>query len=126
MIRMARIGLESCNLPLTHFLDQAPSPEMGMANSVDKALVRSDYREPDLSDEQEPKTRTIGNPKRRQTRRNAGTQRPLTMLTNNPDRIVANAGMPARGSSALWGAPSPRVDALSRCKRLCCLLGTER
>lgn len=75
MIMFTRIGLESSGLPPNLFSDQALSPEMGMANSVDKAPVRSDYREPDRSDEQEPKTRTIGNRKRPQTRRNAGTQR---------------------------------------------------
>ena len=52
---------------------QAPSPEMGMANPVDKAV--------DPSDDQEPKIRTIGNRNRRQTRRIAGLQRPLTILT---------------------------------------------
>ena len=126
MIRMARIGLESCNLPLTRFLDQALSPEMGMANSVDKALACSDYQEPDCSDEQEPETRTIGNPNRPQTRRIAAPQRPLTLLTNNPSRIVANVELPARGSSALWVAPSPRASFLGRCKQPNSLLGIER
>ncbi len=126
MNRMARIGLESCNLPLTRFLDQALSPEMGMANSVDKALVRSDYREPDCSDEQEPETRTIGNRKRPQTRRNAGTQRPLTILTTILIGLLLTRGAPARGSSALWGAPSPRAFAFDRCNHSSTLLGVRR
>ncbi len=60
MIGLTRTGMESSRLLHTHFLDQALSPEMGMANSVDKALACSDYQEPDCSDEQEPKPRTIG------------------------------------------------------------------
>ena len=125
MIRMARIGLESCNLPLTRFLDQALSPEMGMANSVDKALACSDYQEPDCSDEQEPKPRTIGNQKGPQTRRNAGTQRPLTILTTILIGLLLTCGRPARGSSALRDAPSPRASALDRCNHSSTLLGVK-
>ena len=62
---------------------QAPSPEMGMANPVDKAVDPSDYREPLDSDDQEPKIRTIGNRNAAQTRRNAGLASPLTILTRN-------------------------------------------
>ena len=125
MIWMARIGFESCNLPLTRFLDQALSPEMGMANSVDKALRRTDYREPDRSDKQEPKTWTIGNRKRLQTRRNAGTQRLITILTTILIGLLLTRVAPARGSSALWGAPSPRAFALDRCNHSSTLLGVE-
>ena len=95
---------------------------MGMASLVDA----SDYREPTDTDYQEPKVRTIGNRNRPQTRRNAGLQRPLTILTYNPHRIVANAKLPARASSALWAAPSPRASALGRCKHSNSLLGIRR
>ena len=125
MIGLTRTGMESSRLPLTHFLDQALSPEMGMANSVDKALARSDYQEPDYSDEQEPETRTIGNRKRPQTRRNAGTQRPLTILTKILIGLLLTRGTPARGSSALWDAPSPRAFALDRCNHSSTLLGVK-
>ena len=126
MIGLTRTGMESSRLLHTHFLDQALSPEMGMANSVDKALACSDYQEPDCSDEQEPKPRTIGNQKGPQTRRNAGTQRPLTILTTILIGLLLTRGAPARGSSALWGAPSPRAFALDRCNHSSTLLGVRR
>ena len=122
MIMFTRIGLESSSLPPNLFSDQALSPELGFANSVDKAVACSDYQEPDRSDEQEPKTRTIGNQKRPQTRRNAGLQHPLTMLTTILVGLLLTLGTAARGSSALWGAPSPRASALGRCKLCSCLL----
>ena len=105
---------------------QAPSPELGMASLVDKPVASSDYREPKGTDYQEPKVRTIGNRNGPQTRRNAGLQRPLTMLTYNPNRIVANVRSSARASSALWAAPSARASALGRCKHSNSLLGIGR
>ena len=104
---------------------QAPSPEMGMANPVDKAVDPSDYQEPLDSDDQEPKIRTIGNRNSPQTRRNAGIASPLTMLTNNPVGLLLTR-QTARGSSALWDAPSPRTSRLGGCKNLKRLLGIER
>ena len=80
---------------------QAPSPEMGMANPVDKAVDPSDYREPLDSDDQEPKIRTIGNRNSPQTRRNAGIASPLTMLTNNPVGLLLTRTASARLLSAL-------------------------
>ena len=88
---------------------QAPSPEMGMANPVDKAVDPSDYREPLDSDDQEPKIRTIGNRSSPQTRRNAGTASPLTMLTNNPIGLLLTRTTSARLLSALECAVAARL-----------------
>ena len=60
--------------PLSRYRIATPVP-------VDKPVTCSDYQEPQRSDYQEPKVRTIGNRNRRQTRRIAGLQRPLTILT---------------------------------------------
>ena len=88
---------------------QAPSPEMGMANPVDKAVSYSDYREPLDSDDQEPKARTIGNRIRPQIRRNAGLESPLTILTNNPVGLLLTRTASARLLSALGCAVAARL-----------------
>ena len=88
---------------------QAPSPEMGMANPVDKAVSSSDYREPMDSDDQEPKVRTIGNQNRPQNRRNAGLESPLTILTNNPVGLLLTRRACARLLSALGCAVAARL-----------------
>jgi len=80
---------------------QAPSPEMGMANPVDKAV--------DPSDDQEPKIRTIGNRNSPQTRRNAGIASPLTMLTNNPIGLLLTRTTSALLLSALGCAVAARL-----------------
>jgi len=46
----------------------------------------------------------------------------LNIANDNPNRIVANAGISARGSSALRVAPSPRASAREWCKYRKCLL----
>jgi len=76
---------------------------------VDKLVVCSDYQEPGFTDYQEPKARTIRNRNRPQTRRNAWLQHPLTMLTTILLGLLLTLGTAARGSSALWGAPSLRA-----------------
>jgi hypothetical protein len=88
---------------------QAPSPEMGMANLVDKAVSPSDYQEPLDSDDQEPKVRTIGNRNRPQTRRIAGLESLLTMLTNNPVGLLLTRTASARLLSALGCAVAARL-----------------
>ena len=80
---------------------QAPSPEMGMANPVDKAVDFSDYREPLDSDDQEPKARTIGNLNHLQPSGIVGQYGPLTMLTNNPVGLLLTPTTSARLLSAL-------------------------
>ncbi len=54
---------------------------IAMPASVDKPVTCSDYWEPQGSDYQEPKVRTIRNLNRPQTRRIAGLQPLLTILT---------------------------------------------
>lgn len=60
--------------PLSRYRIAMPVP-------VDKPAAFSDYQEPQRSDYQEPKVRTIGNRNIPQTRRIAGLQPPLTILT---------------------------------------------
>ena len=88
---------------------QAPSPEMGMANPVDKAVGSSDYREPEDSVDQEPKARTIGNPNHLQTSGVVGQYGPLTMLTNNPVGLLLTRTASARLLSALGCAVTARL-----------------
>lgn len=88
---------------------QAPSPEMGMANPVDKAVSHSDYREPLDSDDQEPKVRPIGNRNRPQTRTSAGLESPLTILTINPVGLLLTRTTSARLLSALGCAVAARL-----------------
>ena len=88
---------------------QAPSPEMGMANPVDKAVSSLDDQEPLDSDDQEPKVRTIGNRNRPQTPRNAGLESPLTILTNNPVGLLLTRTISARLLSALGCAVAARL-----------------
>ena len=80
---------------------QAPSPEMGMANPVDKAV--------DPSDDQEPKARTIGNLNHLQTSGIVGKYGPLTMLTNNPVGLLLTRTASARLLSALGCAVAARL-----------------
>lgn len=87
---------------------QAPSPEMGMANPVDKAVDPSDYREPLDSDDQEPKARTIGNRNNLQTSGIVGQYRPLTMLTNSPVGLLLTRTASALLLSALGCAVAAR------------------
>ena len=89
---------------------QAPSPEMGMANPVDRAVGSSDYREPLDSDDREPKVRTIGNRNTPQTHRNAGLESPLTILTNNPVGLLLTRTTSARLLSALGCAVAARLN----------------
>jgi hypothetical protein len=117
--------MQTCQHTLTANAIQAPSPEMGMANPVDKTVGSSDYQEPLDSDDQEPKARTIGNRNHLQTSGIVGKYGPLTMLTNNPVGLLLTR-QTARGSSALWDAPSPRTSRLGGCKNLKRLLGIER
>ena len=93
---------------------------------VDKAVQYSVYREPGSSVYREPEVRSIGNRNRPQTRRNAGLQRLLTMLTTILVGLLLTRSISARGSLALWGAPSPRACALGRCKLRGCLLEIKR
>ena len=88
---------------------QAPSPEMGMANPVDKAVDPSDYREPLDSDDQEPKARTIGNRNHLQPSGIIGQYGPLTMLTNNPVGLLLTRTASARLLSALGCAVAARL-----------------
>ncbi len=88
---------------------QAPSPEMGMANPVDKAVGSSDYQEPLDSDDQEPKARTIGNRNHLQTSGIVRQYRPLTMLTNNPVGLLLTRTASARLLSALGCAVAARL-----------------
>lgn len=88
---------------------QAPSPEMGMSNPVDKAVSSSDYREPLDSVDQEPKARTIGNRKHLQTSDIVEQYDPLTMLTNNPVGLLLTRTASARFLSALGCAVAPRL-----------------
>ena len=80
---------------------QAPSPEMGMANPVDKAVGSSD--------DQEPKARTIGNLNHLQTSGIVGKYGPLTMLTNNPVGLLLTRTASARLLSALGCAVAARL-----------------
>ena len=105
--------------------NQGLSPEMGMG-LVDKPVVCSDYQEPGDTDYQELTARTIRNQNRPQTRRNAGLQRLLTMLTTILVGLLLTRSISARGSLALWGAPSPRACARGRCKLRGCLLEIRR
>ena len=92
---------------------QAPSPEMGMANPVDKAVDKavdpSDYQEPLDSDDQEPKARTIGNRNHLQPSGIIGQYGPLTMLTNNPVGLLLTRTASARLLSALGCAVAARL-----------------
>lgn len=88
---------------------QAPSPEMGMANPVDKAVAPSDYQEPQDSDDQEPKARTIGNRNHLQTSGIVGQYGPLTILTNNPVGLLLTRTASARLLSALGCAVAARL-----------------
>lgn len=88
---------------------QAPSPEMGMANSVDKAVSSSDYREPEDSVDQEPKVRNIGNRNHLQTSEVVEQYGPLTMLTNNPIGLLLTLTANARLLSALECAVAARL-----------------
>ena len=105
---------------------QAPSPEMGMANPVDKPVTGSGDREPQNSGDQEPKARSIRNRNAIQTYGNKQEFGPLTYLTSILSRIDANVDTPPRGSAALWVAPSPRAWPLDRCKYPKGLLGHKR
>ena len=87
---------------------QAPSPEMGLANPVDKAGGSSDYQEPLDSDDQEPNARTIGNRKHLQPSGMVGQYGPLTMLTNNPVGLLLTRTTSARLLSALRCAVAAR------------------
>ena len=81
---------------------QAPSPEMGMANPVDKAVSYSDYREPLDSDDQEPKQ--ASNPQK------CLAPASLNNANDNPSRIVANTRHSgARLLSALGCAVTARL-----------------
>ena len=86
---------------LTSSAVQAPSPEMGMANPVDKAVGSSD--------DQEPKARTIGNLNHLQTSGIVGKYGPLTMLTNNPVGLLLTRTISARLLSALGCAVAARL-----------------
>ena len=88
---------------------QAPSPEMGMANPVDKAVGSSDDQEPLDSDDQEPKARTIGNRNHLQTSGIVGKYGPLTILTNNPGGLLLTRTASARLLSALGCAVAARL-----------------
>lgn len=88
---------------------QVPSPEKGLANPVDKAVSSSDYQEPLDSDDQEPRARTIGNRNRPQTRKNAGLESPLTILTSNPVGLLLTRITSARLLSALGCAVAARL-----------------
>ena len=88
---------------------QAPSPEMGMANPVDKTVGSSDYQEPLDSDDQEPKAQTIGNRNHLQTSGIVGKYGPLTMLTNNPVGLLLTQTTSARLLSALGCAVAARL-----------------
>jgi len=88
---------------------QAPSPEMGMANPVDKAVGSSDDQEPLDSDDQEPKARTIGNRNHLQTSGIVGKYGPLTILTNNPVGLLLTRTASARLLSALGCAVAARL-----------------
>ncbi len=85
---------------------QAPSPEMGMASLVDKAVTSSDYREPEGSDDQEPKVRTIRNANAPYRHKNTRQFPPLTILTDNPSGLLLTANAGARVLSAMDG-PGP-------------------
>ena|GEM_PF-3972872 len=88
---------------------QAPSPEMGMANPVDKAVDPSDYQEPLASDDQEPIAWTIGNRNYPQQSGIVGQNGPLTMLTNNPVGLLLTRTTSARLLSALGCAVAARL-----------------
>ncbi len=87
---------------------QAPSSEMGIAGSVDKAVYHSVYREPHDSVDQEPKVRSIGNQNRAQTRRSCGIAEPLTILTTILIGLLLTLHASARLRSAMGRAVAAR------------------